>query len=557
MRNLEQNNILDSVDLEKFLSALWHWAWLVILATLLAGITAFIISNKITPVYQANSTILVNEASSNQTIDNSSLQLSSQLSQTYSQMIIKQPILIEVAKRLGIEEIDPETLSAKAISGTQLVNLTVESTDPEMAANIANEIVIVFSEEVRSLQADRFSVSKQSLQTRIADIENQILETSDQISKTTNAVEKNQLETKLDIYKQTYTSVLQSLEQIRLAEDQLVSTIVQVEPATPPEIPIHPNILLYTALATAVGLLLAMVMVFIIDLRDDTLKTPDDITKRLELPVLGIISHIENNNDVPITELQPRLPVSEAFRNLRTNLLYAKLNNGKNVKTILVTSITAGAGKSTIVSNLGVVMAHGKRKVVLVDADLRRPKLHKLLGCSNNVGLSDALALDEPKLLSKLMSEELIHTTRINNLSVVTAGTKLINSTEFLDSDNIHGILKVLRDRFDIVIIDTPPTLAVTDASALAPFVDGVVLVLKPSSTRNRLALHVIEQLNRIGANLLGIVLNDIDPRKQNNRYYYDIQYEYQPININDDEEKLTTTSPEKSNEDFVEEVME
>ena len=142
-----------------------------------------------------------------------------------------------------------------------------------MAANIANEIVNVFSEEVQTLQAERFSASKQSLQTRIADIENQILETSNQIAITTNEIEKSQLQTKLDIYKQTYSSVLQSLEQIRLAEDQLVSTIVQVEPATPPENPIRPNILLYTALATAVGLILAIGMVFIIDLRDDTLKS--------------------------------------------------------------------------------------------------------------------------------------------------------------------------------------------------------------------------------------------------------------------------------------------
>ena len=253
---------------------------------------------------------------------------------------------------------------------------------------------------------------------------------------------------------------------------------------------------------------------------------------------MGIISHFENNSDAPITELQPRLPVSEAFRNLRTNLIYAKLKNGKNVKTILVTSITASAGKSTVVSNLGVVLAHGKRNVILLDADLRRPKLHTLLGCQNERGLSDALEMDEINLLSKLMSEELIQATRINNLSVVTAGSKLIDSTEFLDSDNFQGVLKVLKDRFDFVIIDTPPTLAVADASALAPFVDGIILVLKPGVTRIGLANHVIEQFNGIGANILGIVLNDIDPRKQNNQYYYDMQYDYQPITLKDEDVK-------------------
>ena len=114
----------------------------------------------------------------------------------------------------------------------------------------------------------------------------------------------------------------------------------------------------------------------------------------------------------------------------------------------------------------------------------------------------------------------------------------MIDSTEFLDSDNFQGVLKVLKDRFDFVIIDTPPTLAVADASALAPFVDGIILVLKPGVTRIGLANHVIEQFNRIGANILGIVLNDIDPRKQNNRYYYDMQYDYQPITLKDEDVK-------------------
>ncbi len=528
MGNREQDHRMESVDLAKYLSTLWHWTWLVILFIIVAGGTAYLASSNITPEYQAKTTILVNEASSNKTIDNSSLQLSSQLSQTYSQMIIKKPILDEVANRLGIEEIDPLSLEAKAVSGTQLINITAESTDPELAARIANEIVTVFNEDVQSLQAARFSASKQSLQTRIADIEKQILETSVQISLTDSLLDKNQLETKLDIYKQTYTSFLQSFEQIRLAEDQMVSTIVQVEPATPPKKPFYPNVLLYTALATVVSLVLAICIVFIIDVRDDTLKTPEDITARLDLPVLGVISHFENNMRQPITQSKPSLPVSEDFRNLRTNIIYAKSKLGHPVRTILITSIIAGEGKSTIVSNLGVILAHNRRNVILVDADLRRPNLHRLLDISNNYGLSDIFDFDEANLLSKLISTEFLHSTRVKNLSVVTAGNLQSNPAELLDSENIQSILKVLNDRSEMVIIDTPPTFAVSDATALAPYVDGVILVMKPGSTSISLAQRFIEQLDRIGANLLGFVLNDIKPNKSNNHYYY---YNKSPAN--------------------------
>jgi len=597
-----KDNTLESIDLEKFLSALWHWAWLVILAGVLAGVIAFFVSGIVTPIYEANTTVLVNEAPSNKAIDYSSLQLSSQLSQTYSQMIVKTPILIEVAKRLGIKEIDPLTVSAKAVTSTQLIYITAESNDPVMAAKIANEIVAVFSEDLQTIQADRFSASKSSLQTRIEDVEKQILETSQQIalydnsddkvllnakldllkqthssllqsyeqvllnetitdfkldtnslrakqfadtkqglqqqikdieqqildtstliSQDANQEEKIQLEAKLDFYQQTYTSLLQSFEQIRLSEDQTVSTIVQVEPALPPVEPLRPKKLLYTALATLVSMILAVCIIFIIDARDDTLKTVDDIVHKIGLPVLGVVTHYKNNLKGPITEIMPRNIVSEAYRNLRTNILHTSTKVGLPIRTVLVTSIMAGDGKSTVVSNLGVVLAQSGKNVTIIDADLRRSKMHQIFDLENNFGLSDVFDVDE----SKLLSNGLLQTTRVKNLSAVTAGNLPPNPSELLGSEKMNSILKIFDYCSEYILIDTPPVIAVTDASVLAPYVDGVLLVMKPGLTKLKLADQVINQFKRMDVNILGIVINDINPKQMNAGDYYDNHYQY------------------------------
>jgi len=321
---------------------------------------------------------------------------------------------------------------------------------------------------------------------------------------------------------------LQSYEQIRLSEDQTVSTIVQVEPALPPDEPLRPKKLLYTALASAFGIILALFMVYLIDNQDDTLKTAEDIAHQVNLPVLGIISHYKNELLGPITEVLPRSPVSEAFRNLRTNLLHTTTESGLPIRTILITSIMAGDGKSTVSTNLGVVLAQNDRNVTLIDADLRRSTLHHLLGIPNEFGLSDVFKLDE----SKILSNGLLQTTRIKNLSVVTAGDLPPNPSELLGSEKMHSVIKTFTYCSEFILIDTPPALAVTDPSVLLPFVDGVLLVMKPGTTKLSLASQVINQFQRMGANLLGVVINDINPRQITDRFYYDIRYE------------LKTTSP-------------
>ncbi len=150
----EQNS--ESIDLVKYLILIWHWAWLIVLVVVIAVVGTYFISKLIPPVFQAKSTILVDMAPSNKSLDYSTLMLSSQLTQTYSQMLTKKPILDEVANRIGILKVDPDAVTVKPVSNTQLINIFVESTNPQLAADIANMLVTVFADNVSTLQETRF-----------------------------------------------------------------------------------------------------------------------------------------------------------------------------------------------------------------------------------------------------------------------------------------------------------------------------------------------------------------------------------------------------------------
>ena len=505
----------DTVDLVKYLLLLWHWAWLIVLAVIICGGAAYYISNLIPPVYEAKTTVLVDMAPSNKSIDYSSLQLSSQLTQTYSQMITKSPVLTEVANRLGLIDVDAKTISAKPVANTQLINILVESTDPALAANIANSLVSVFADQVQSLQTERFSASEESLQTQMNDIQAKLQEANNQLNNTTDATEKDRLQTMIANYSQTYAGLLQSFEQVRLAEAQTRSSIVQIEPASIPLTPVRPRILLNVAVAALVSAVLAGGLIIGIDLLNDTVKTPEEITNKLGIPVLGVISHHPPVEDTPITEAQPLSPITEAFRTLRTNVKYAGAGLEKPLRSIMVTSAQPGEGKTEILVNLGIVLAQNRMRVLVMDADLRRPALHRRLGLDNLVGLSQIFVHPELGMSYSLQP------TRVNGLTAITSGDTPPNPSELLGSQLMGTILEDLKNSYDILQIDTPPALAVTDAAVLLPFVEGVLLVIKPGITNMATLQRLASQFRQLNANLLGAVLNDINLRNSSYGYYY------------------------------------
>lgn len=512
--SVEQNE--EGIDLRQYLSLFWHWAWLILLVALIAGAVSYFVSQRMTPYYQSSTTVLVNEAPATKVTDYSSVMMSEQLATTYSQMMSKDNVLTEVSTQLGLT-IPLSTLKAMItvvpVTNTQLITVTVESTDPTLSANIANAVATVFASQIQDIQTQRFSQSETSLKTQLTDLETQINTYQTQANNASSQGEKDRLDAQAAQYREIYASLQQTYETVLLSEAQSVSSVVQVEPATANPSPVKPKVMQNTLLAAVLGYLLATGLIMAREALDDTLKTPEDITRKFKLPVLGVINHHRPEKDAPITISEPRSPTAEAYRALRTNLSYSGVD--KPLRTLMVTSAEPGEGKTTTVSNLGVVMAQNGFSVIIADCDLRHPRIHTYFGLTNRQGMSTLFAQPNDLLTGTLQP------TKVENLSVVTTGLLPPNPAELLGSQKMQRILASMRQTADILLIDTPPTLAVTDAAVLAPTLDGVLLVVRPGKTRASALRLTIEQLRQVNARLLGVVLNDVDLRHKSYAYHY------------------------------------
>jgi succinoglycan biosynthesis transport protein ExoP len=521
-------------ELKKYGTILWHWAWLIVLGTILGAGAAYASSRLTTPVYAASTTLLVNEApSSGRTADYSSILTSEQLAQTYSAMMIKQPVVQDALGDLH-SSFSPETLPARIsvnlVRDTQLMVLQVESEDPQLAMNLANAIPTAFSRRNAAMQAERYSDSKTNLTKEIDTLKGQIAADQTQIngigtpSDPAKESELARLQTELTQLRQSLTYLLQSYENIRLAEAQSTSNIVVVEPATVPSVPIRPRTFQNTLLGALVGLMLSVGLVFLIEYLDDRIRSPEQIDKVLKLPVVGLIAKMGNgyhgtDKHPLIAVREPRSPIVEAFRSLRTNIQFAGVD--QPIRTLLVTSAGPSEGKSTVAANLAVVMAQAGLKVTLVDADLRRPTLYKYFNQTNRSSLTDVILRDPNQWNGSTIA------SNVPNLSLLLSGSLPPNPSELLGSKRMHQLIDYLQESNDVVIIDAPPLLPVTDALVLSALTDGVLMVIDYGSTRIGEAVQGKTQLAQSGARLLGVVMNKIPTGRRGYSYYYRHYYTY------------------------------
>ena len=442
-----------------------------------------------------------------------------------------------------ITQISDEMLQSQ-IESVQLqmddVQAQVNNLKTDMAQIYPGSLAVENIADLKSLTEDLESLTEEEIaqltayQTKLDEI-TPILELYQEIytelvvlGQTTGASNRNptdldRLKTTLNLYQQIYISSINNLETLKLAKAQNTPTVMQVETAAKPTVPISPKPTETALLGAAIGLLITAAIVFLIEFLDDTLKTPDEIKAILEVPVIGFIGELKQNSKKGEDALgvyvakNPRSPVAEAFRSLRTNLEYSSVDNP--VKTILVTSSGESEGKSTIAANLAIVEAQSGKAVVIVDADMRRPKVHLQFSKPNRMGLSDVVT-------GKLGIDDVLKTyDQVENLSIITCGTIPPNPAELLGSERMSQTLKDLKMRFDVIILDTPPMI-VSDAQILSSKVDGLVYVVIPGQTRAITAMRPLEELRRIESKVLGVVANKI-PR--NRDYYYGGYNYYSP----------------------------
>lgn len=311
-----------------------------------------------------------------------------------------------------------------------------------------------------------------------------------------------------------YTFLLQKAEEARIAQAATIASVNVIDPAITPDRPVKPQKAKNLLLGLIVGGMLGVGLAFFREYLDDTIKDEDGVRRTLGFPVLSIIPHIgrqQRKKEVMpdaekapertlIAKLEPKSPAAEAFRSLRTSIHYSGLQKSKQV--LLVSSTFPGEGKTTLSANLAVTLAQTGGKVLLVGCDLRRPTLHTLFDQPNVPGLTELLVGDATL-------EQAIHPTGLFNLDFISAGTTPPNPAELLGSEAMAGVLKQLRERYDTILLDAPPLLAVTDAAVLTTQADLVLLVLQVGRVPVKLAGRTRDVLGSVQAPVAGVILND------------------------------------------------
>jgi capsular exopolysaccharide synthesis family protein len=288
-----------------------------------------------------------------------------------------------------------------------------------------------------------------------------------------------------------------------------------LEAALPAQFPSSPQKTKIMAAALLLGLVAGGGIAVLRDLMDQTLRSGEEISGLLGLPVLGVVPAMSRRQKIPTrgqrVHLQPDSPEAEAFRTVRTAILFGARK--EKAKTMLITSPASGDGKSTLVSNLAIAMAQAGQRTILLDADFRRPMQHTIFALNHDEGgLGDVLT-------GKMKLEQAIQATPVKRLSVLTCGAKVTNPSEVLNSHRFTTLLEHLAKVYDRVIIDAPPVTVVTDAQILGAICDVTVLVLRAHRSTRRIGQRAMESLQSVGAHLLGAVVNDV--RRSGDSYGY------------------------------------
>jgi polysaccharide biosynthesis transport protein len=291
------------------------------------------------------------------------------------------------------------------------------------------------------------------------------------------------------------------------------TSIVQITDIAEPGLkPVRPNVALNITLGVVVGLIMGVGLAFFIEYLDTSVKTIDDVERSLQAPVVGVIPQ----NVGSLLDEGPDSPHAEAYRVLRTNILFSRKN--PNANTLTVVSGGAGEGKSTTIFNLATVFAQSGQRVLVVDSDLRRPSLHKFLNVSNSIGLTNYL-------LRQNSLEEVIQTTPLPTLNFLPSGKLPSSSMGVLNSAQMKEFIRQAKERYDFVFFDSPPIMGVSDASILASEVDMALLVVQYRKYPQVMTIRAKQMVEKVGGTLLGVVLNNINISQDSYYYYYSGYY--------------------------------
>ena len=509
---------MEGMELRIYLDMIRKWLWLIVLCTILASGSAYVFSRQQAPIYQASIKLLINNESNGRNF-NQTFVAGQRLVATYSERLMNSSVKEEVMEILQLDKWSAK-ISVTPIRDTGIFTLNVEDSNPELAMKIANLMPEVFVRQNDEKQQERMSNREDILAKELEKIREQMDTTyaaiDDLLSKKkkANQAKSDRLQADLNQYKNSYDFFIRNYQDLRMAQAQMFTPLLVEEPAKQPTVPISPRIWMNTLLGAIVGALIGLGAGFLIEYLDDTIKPMTDLRGIFGVGTLGLIGRIEQQGErVLVHTLNRRTGTEEAYRMLRTNIRFTSVD--KPLRTLLVTSSKPAEGKSSISANLAVAMAQEGHRVILVDADLRKPVQHKIFNITRKQGLTTALVERESAV------EELLVDSEVEGLRLLTSGPIPPNPSELLGSQRMREILSELQEQADIVLLDSAPLLAVADSSLLASVVSGVLLVLRANKTNLGSTQAALEQLASVQANLIGTVLNDVDTSASGYYYYY------------------------------------
>jgi capsular exopolysaccharide synthesis family protein len=334
-----------------------------------------------------------------------------------------------------------------------------------------------------------------------------------------NAIEFNVIAGESASNRQFYDLLLKKLQEASLSGGINVSNLQVVDFAVPPKDPVKPRRGMLLVLAGLVGIFGGVFLAFFVEYLDDSIKGEADVGKYLKLPLLDTVPLAPALGGGLLMDSEPNSPAAESFRTIRTGVQLSSID--KPPQVILVTSSVPDEGKTTLSTNLAAAMANGEERVLIVDTDLRRHNLHEGFGFEPAPGLTEVLQdLDAAERHIRTVSGH-------PQLFVLTGGNLAPNPSELLGSNRMKKFLDFARQRFDRIILDAPPLLLFSDSLILSQLSDGVILVAWGGSTSRRLVQKSVEALQGVKAKMLGVVLNKIDPARQNDYYSRDYTYFY------------------------------
>jgi len=512
----------EGFELYRYWDILWRHKWVVLLAVVVVVVGTMIFTYRQPTFYRASSKILINPPSSlypysvsGQILTSQGLPFSSQglpyyinYLENYRVWITGGSMMDKIGER--VKSLYPQSeeswfsMETSVIENTSIFRIGIQAGDSELCKVAANAAAQVIVEENLKMFAS-------GLRTASEAMEKQILSPLEELARLKAGSESSGIDLGSTDDEEPEGQLWQAsqLNNVRIMDYAKTS------------FPIKPAKKQNAALGLLVGIFLGGGLAFFLEYLDTSIRTIEDIEKYLSWPVLGIVPRFDQTVEGKASgsEIQPvvtkfsKSASAEAYRTLRTNIQLADLDNPP--KSLVITSAVPLEGKSTTALNLAVALAQKESKVLLIDADLRKPVIHKLLHLDNSTGLVD-LILNHSHLAASVKQSK-----NIDNLWVLTSGSIPSNPSELLGSSGMKALMEQVTKEYDHVVFDTPPLISVSDGAILGSQADGILMVVSPGKVKGEVGRRTKELLERIGTPVLGCVFNGVEPSHRNYYYYY------------------------------------